>query len=90
MYKKLERGVFPPQISLKNVIKKSVDELLNKPWAEKTEIETMMDQYYLDSLPQGFLPADDIENDIENADRRPVTQVESQLPFNLASLNKDL
>jgi hypothetical protein len=90
LYKKLERGVFPPHISLKSAIKKSVDELVHKPWAEKTEIEALMDQYYLDSLPQGFLPADDIENDIENADRRPVTQVESQLPFNLASLNKDL
>jgi hypothetical protein len=90
LYKKLERGVFPPHISLKSAITKSVDELVHKPWAEKTEIEALMDQYYLDSLPQGFLPADDIENDKENADRRPVTQVESQLPFNLASLNKDL
>jgi hypothetical protein len=90
LYKKLERGVFPPHISLKSAITKSVDELVHKPWAEKTEIEASMDQYYLDNLPPGFLPPDKIENDIENADRRPVTQVESQLPFNLASLNKDL
>jgi hypothetical protein len=90
LYKKLERGVFPPKISLKSAITKSVDELIHKPWAEKTEIEALMDQYYLDNLPPGFLPPDKIENDIENADRRPVTQVESQLPFNLASLRKDL
>jgi hypothetical protein len=94
LYKKLERGVFPPEISLKSAITKSLDELVHKPWAEKTEIEALMDQYYLDNMPQGFLPPDDIENDIvndmENADRTPVTQVESQLPFNLASLNKDL
>jgi hypothetical protein len=31
LYKKLERGVFPSQISLKNAITKSVDELLHKP-----------------------------------------------------------
>jgi hypothetical protein len=94
LYKKLERGVFPPEISLKSAITKSVDELVHKPWAEKTEIEALMDHYYLDNLPQGFLPPVDIENDmvneIVNADRTPVTQVESQLPFNLASLNKDL
>jgi hypothetical protein len=90
LYKKLERCLFPPKISLKSAITKSVDELVHKPWAEKTEIEALIDQYYLDSLPQGFLPPDDIENDIENVDRRPVTQVESQLPLNATSLNKDL
>jgi hypothetical protein len=31
LYKKLERGVFPPQISLKNAITKSLGELLHKP-----------------------------------------------------------
>jgi hypothetical protein len=31
LYKKLERGVFPSQISLKNAITKSVDELMHKP-----------------------------------------------------------
>jgi hypothetical protein len=44
LYKKLERGVFPRQMSLKSAITKSVDELLHKPWAEKTEIEAKMDQ----------------------------------------------
>jgi hypothetical protein len=31
LYKKLERGIFPQQISLKNTIMKSLDELLHKP-----------------------------------------------------------
>jgi hypothetical protein len=31
LYKKLERGIFPQQISLKNAIMKSLDELLHKP-----------------------------------------------------------
>jgi hypothetical protein len=70
LYKKLERGVFPRQISLKNAITKSVDELLQKPWAEKTEIEAMMDQYYLDNLPPAFLRPGDTE--IE--DNAPMTK----------------
>mgnify|MGYP000069804171 CR=1 FL=1 len=60
LYKKLERGVFPRQISLKNAIVKSVDELLHKPWSEKTEIEAIMDQYYLENLPPAFLCLHDI------------------------------
>ena len=63
LYKKLERGIFPRQMSLKNAITKSVDELLHKPRAEKTEIEAIMDQYYLDNLPPAFLQPDDIENE---------------------------
>jgi hypothetical protein len=70
LYKKLERGVFPRQINLKNAITKSVDELLQKPWAEKTEIESMMDQYYLDNLPPAFLRPGDTE--IE--DNAPMTK----------------
>jgi hypothetical protein len=71
LYKKLERGVFPRQISLKNAITKSVDELLQKPWAEKTEIEAMMDQYYLDNMPPAFLRPGDIKNE----DNAPMTKV---------------
>jgi hypothetical protein len=71
LYKKLERGVFPRQISLKNAIKHSVDELLQKPWEEKTEIEAMMDEYYLDNLPPAFLRPDDIENE----DHTPMSKV---------------
>jgi hypothetical protein len=67
LYKKLERGVFPPQISLKNAIMKSLDELLHKPWSEKTEIEAIMDQYYLENLPPAFLRPPDIKNE----DRAP-------------------
>ncbi len=63
LYKKLERGVFPRQITLENAITKSVNELLHKPWSEKTEIEAIMDQYYLDNLPPAFLPHPDIENE---------------------------
>ena len=63
LYKKLERGVFPRQISLKNAITKSVDELLHKPLAEKTEIEAIMDQYYLDNLPPALLGPDDMQNE---------------------------
>ena len=63
LYKKLERGIFPQQISLKNAIMKSVDELLHKPWSEKTEIESIMDQYYLDNLPPAFLRPNEIENE---------------------------
>ena len=63
LYKKLERGIFPRQFSLKSAIMKSVDELLHKPWAEKTEIETIMDQYYLENLPPAFLRPDDIVNE---------------------------
>ena len=63
LYKKLERGIFPRQISLKNAITKSVDELLHKPWAEKTEIEAIMDQYYLDNLPPALLGPDDMQNE---------------------------
>jgi hypothetical protein len=59
-YKKLERGIFPRQMSLKNAIMRSVDELLYKPWSEKTEIEAMMDQYYLDNLPPALLQPDAI------------------------------
>ncbi len=67
LYKKLERGVFPSQISLKNAIKKSVDELMHKPLSEKTEIESIMDQYYLDNLPPALLQLVDKENE----DRKP-------------------
>ena len=67
LYKKLERGIFPRQISLKNAITKSVDELLHKPWAEKTEIEAIMDQYYLDNLPPALLQ----QGDLKNEDRAP-------------------
>ena len=74
LYKKLERGVFPRQISLKNAITKSVDELLHKPWAEKTEIEAIMDQYYLENLPLAFLQPDDIENE----DGAPMLKVQIQ------------
>ena len=63
LYKKLERGVFPQQISLKNAITKSVDELLHKPSSEKTEIEAILDQYYLDNLPPALLRPGDIENE---------------------------
>jgi hypothetical protein len=61
LYKKLERGIFPRQMSLKNAIMKSLDELLHKPWSEKTEIEVIMDQYYLDNLPPALLQPPDIE-----------------------------
>jgi hypothetical protein len=73
LYKKLERGVFPKQISLKNAIMKSVEELLHKPLSEKTEIEVIMDQYYLDNLPSILLQPDDKENE----DRTPVETKES-------------
>jgi hypothetical protein len=63
LYKKLERGVFPPQISLKNAITKSLGELLQKPKSEKTEIEALMDQYYLENLPPAFLPPPATENE---------------------------
>ena len=63
LYKKLERGVFPRQISLKNAIMKSVNELLHKPLLEKTEIEVIMDQYYLDNLPRALLWSGDKENE---------------------------
>jgi hypothetical protein len=72
LYKKLERGVFPRQITLKNAITKSVDELLNKPWTEKTEIEAMMDHYYLDNLPPALLRLGDTENE----DHAPMTKVQ--------------
>ena len=62
LFKKLERGVFPRQITLKNAITKSVDELLHKPLSEKTEIEAIMDQYYLDNLPPALLRLGDIKN----------------------------
>jgi hypothetical protein len=62
LYKKLERGVFPQEISLKNAILKSVDDLLHKPCSEKSEVEAIMDQYYLDNLPPALLRPDDIEN----------------------------
>jgi hypothetical protein len=77
LYKKLERGIFPPQISLKNAIMKSVDELLHKPWSDKTEIEAIMDQYYLDNLPPALLRPDDLKNEDhtprgqENEDHTP-------------------
>jgi hypothetical protein len=41
---------------------KSLDELLHKPWSEKTEIEVTMDQYYLDNLPPALLQPPDMEN----------------------------
>ena len=63
LYKKLERGVFPRQISLKNAITNSVNELLHKPLLEKTEIEAIMDQYYLDNLPRALLWSGDKENE---------------------------
>jgi hypothetical protein len=72
LYKKLERGVFPRQISLKSAITKSVGELLHKPWAEKTEIEAMMDQYYLDNLPPALLRPGDTEDE----DHAPMTKVQ--------------
>jgi hypothetical protein len=72
LYKKLERGVFPRQMSLKNAITKTVGELLRKPWSEKTEIEAIMDQYYLDNLPPAFLQPDDIENE----ERTQMTKVQ--------------
>jgi hypothetical protein len=87
LYKKLERGVFPRQVSLKNAIMKSVDELLDKPWSEKTEIEAIMDQYYLENLPPAFLRPDYIspteqgmisptkQGDIGNGDLGLGTQV---------------
>jgi hypothetical protein len=62
LYKKLERGVFPRQISLKNTITNSVNELISKPWSEKTEIEATMDHYYLENLPPALLRQGDIEN----------------------------
>jgi hypothetical protein len=71
LYKKLERGIFPRQMSLKNAIMRSVDELLHKPWSEKTEIEAKMDQYYLDNLPPAFLQPDAVENE----DREPDTDI---------------
>jgi hypothetical protein len=86
LYKKLERGVFPPQISLKNAITKSVDELLHKPWAKKTEIEAMMDQYYLDNLPPAFLRPDDIEN----INHTPMTKAPICHSTNQVSLSKIL
>ncbi len=79
LYKKLERGVFPRQISLKNAIMKSVEELLHKPLSEKTEIEVIMDQYYIDNLPPILLQRDDIENE----DRAPGTKKLIQLFSNL-------
>jgi hypothetical protein len=60
LYKKLERGVFPRQITLENAITKSVNELLHKPWSEKTEIEAIMDRYYLENLPPALLQLGEI------------------------------
>lgn len=61
LYRKLERGKFPRQISLKNAMKISLRELLYKPQSEKTEIETLMDQYYLENLPASFLRSLEME-----------------------------
>lgn len=61
LYRKLERGKFPRQISLKNAMKISLKELLHKPQSEKTEIETLMDQYYLENLPPSFLRSLEME-----------------------------
>jgi hypothetical protein len=86
LYKKLERGIFPRQISLKDAIIKSVDELMHKPWSEKTEIEAIMDQYYLDNLPPSFLRPDEIENE----NRTPGTKKLIQLFSNFENENKIL
>jgi hypothetical protein len=86
LFKKLERGVFPRQISLKNAITKSVDELLHKPWAEKTEIEVMMDQYYLDNLPTALLRPGDKEDE----DHAPMTKVPIYSSSNRDTLRKIL
>jgi hypothetical protein len=86
LYKKLERGVFPRQISLKSAITKSVDELLHKPWAEKTEIEDEMDQYYLDNLPQALLRPGDTEDE----DHSPMTKVPIYSPSNRDTLRNIL
>jgi hypothetical protein len=86
LYKKLERGVFPGQISLKNAIIQSVDELLNKPWSEKTEIENIMDQYYLDNLPAALLQPVDKQNE----DPTPMTALKTHLFLQLDSRKKIL
>ena len=81
LYKKLERGIFPQQITLKNAITKSVGELLHKPWAEKTEIEAIMDQYYLENLPPALLQ----QGDIQNEDLTTMTRVQFKPSSNLDS-----
>lgn len=65
LYRKLERGGFPRQISLQNAMKISLKELLHKPQSEKTEIETLMDQYYLENLPPTFLRSVEMEHEID-------------------------
>jgi hypothetical protein len=86
LYKKLERGVFPQQISLKNAIMQSVDELLHKPESEKTEIEAIMDQYYLDNLPAALLRPGDKQNE----DPTPMTALKTQIFVDLESRRKIL
>ena len=76
LYRKLERGKFPRQISLKNAMKISLRELLHNPQSEKTAIETLMDQYYLENLPVSFLRSVEMEPepDFPRPTRQPVVQ----------------
>jgi hypothetical protein len=63
-----------------------MDELQHKPWAEKTEIKALMDQYYLDNLPPALLQPDDIKNE----EHTPETKVQIQPILNRGTRRKVL
>ena len=55
LYKMMERGHFPDSELFGNFISKSINELVNKPINRKNPIEQLLDTYYAEYLPKGFI-----------------------------------
>ena len=55
LYTKLERGVFPKEMNFKMAVQKSLKQLVEKPLSEKSEIESKLDEYFIENLPPNFL-----------------------------------
>ena len=51
----MERGHFPDNALFGNFIAKSVNELVNKPLYHKNPVEQLLDTYYAEYLPKGFI-----------------------------------
>ena len=55
LYMNLERGVFPKEMNFKMAVQKSLKQLVEKPLSEKSEIESKLDEYFIENQPPNFL-----------------------------------
>ena len=62
----MERGDFPENEEFGNVVSKSINELINKPIDKKNQIEQLLDTFYIEYLPKGFIQYQNGNSEIDS------------------------